>query len=858
MTDKTSPAIKAGTAGRWPLVAFGIVLALVGLALAAGGVRLATLGGSWYYLIAGVAMVASGVLFAMRRMAGFWIYAAVFVGTLLWALWEVGFEFWPLVPRLAPVLVLALLAVLCLPRLSFGRIRNAAWGGAAALAVLLVAGGAAMFMPHGVIVGPADNSAGAAPAFDGESRWEFYGRTPHGTRFAPFTQITKDNVNQLEVAWTFRTGDIAGPGSENQNTPTQIGDSVYVCTPKSQVFALDAETGAQRWKFDPKADAKIWNRCRGVGYYEPASVTQRVQIADGSSAASSAAASGPAVPVNVVAQTTPAANNSTGPGIAQPTPAAMPAAPASAPSPAAPAAEVAPAVNVASNGQACAQRIVVNTVDARLIQLDAKTGLPCEAFGNKGTVDLKQGMGNVKASYYFQTSMPTVVRNLIIVGGWVFDNREIDEPSGVVRAFSADTGELIWAWDLGNPNITRLPPEGQTYTRSTPNVWSTPAFDDKLGLIYLPTGNNPPDFWGGQRSKASEEYSAAIVALDLTTGKERWKYQTVHHDLWDYDVPAQPALYDVPHNGAMVPALIQITKRGQIFMLDRRDGKPIAEVEERPVPQGGAEGDWTAKTQPYSIGMPAIGAEPLSEKRMWGATFFDQLACRIAFKQLRYDGDFTPPTTTASLIYPGYYGGMNWGSAAIDERTGTLVVNDIRMPQLVKLIPRADMDAKKVTAGHGVGVAPQSGTPFGITQQGFNSPLGIPCHAPAWGTLTGIDLKTRQVVWQRPAGTVEDTVVSGFKAMLPVPLGMPTLGGPITTASGLTFYAGTQDYYLRALDTATGKELWKGRMPVGGQSTPMTYVSPQSKRQFVVVSAGGSRQSPDRGDYVIAYSLKKN
>jgi quinate dehydrogenase (quinone) len=792
MSDRSSKA--NGPGGRWALVLFGVVLALVGAALALGGVRLAMLGGSWYYLIAGVALVASGVLYGLRRDAGLWVYLAVFIGTLVWSLAEVGLDFWPLVPRVAPVLVLALFAFLLWPWLQPGRARGPAFGLAGLMAVLAIAGGAAMFVPHGVIEGPAVASAGPAPAAEGESRWQYYGRTPHGTRYAPFTQINRDNVGNLEVAWTFRTGDIAGPGSENQNTPTQIGDTVYVCTPKNRVFALDADTGEQKWTFDPKADAKIWNRCRGVGFYEPASVTTRIGDL-----------------------------------------------PAPAPS------------------EQCAQRIVLTTVDARMIQLDAKTGEPCAGFGNNGTVDLKQGMGEVKPMYYFQTSMPTVVKNLIIVGGWVFDGRSIDEPSGVVRAFSADTGELVWAWDAGNPAITKLPPEGQSYTRSTPNVWSTPAFDEDLGLIYLPTGNNPPDFWGAQRSKASEEYSASVVAVEIATGREKWKFQTVHHDIWDYDVPAQPALYDVPDGkGGKTPALIQITKRGQIFMLDRRDGKPIAEVQEKPVPQGAQEGDWTAKTQPYSVGMPAIGAEPLSEARMWGATWFDQLACRIAFKQLRYEGDFTPPTTTPSLIYPGYYGGMNWGSASIDEHNGVLIVNDIRMPQLVKLVPRAQVDTKQVTAGHGVGLHPQDGTPYGITQQAFNSPLGIPCHAPAWGTMTGIDLKTKQIVWQRPAGTVEDAVVKGVKAGVPVPLGMPTLGGPITTAGGLTFYGGTQDYYLRAYDTLTGKELWKGRLPVGGQATPMTYVSPKTNAQYVVMAAGGSRQSPDRGDYVVAFKLKQN
>ncbi|NER61768.1 PQQ-binding-like beta-propeller repeat protein, partial [Pseudomonas sp. MAFF212428] len=559
------------------------------------------------------------------------------------------------------------------------------------------------------------------------------------------------------------------------------------------------DTGKQRWTFDSKpANDKTWNRCRGLGYYEPAKVTQPLRIAD-----------------------------------------------------------LAPAPQATSN--ACARRIVQVTMDARLIEIDADTGKPCEGFGDKGSVDLTQGLGLVDEGvpYYAYTSAPTVARNLIILGGWVFDGRSTDEPSGVVRAFSADTGELVWAWDLGNPAITKLPPEGQTYTRSTPNMWSTPAFDDELGLVYLPTGNQQPDFWGGNRPPLTEKYSSAVVALDMATGRERWTFQTVHHDIWDYDVAAQPALYDVPDGkGGKIPALIQLTKRGQIFMLDRRTGQPIADVVEKPVPQAHAEGDWVAPTQPYSVGMPALGADPLTEQDMWGATFFDQLMCRINFRQLNYQGEFTAPSTAETLIYPGYYGGFNWGGAAIDERSGYLFLNDIRIPQVVKLVKRENVDLSHLKSGHGVGSTyPMDGTPFVIDHKAFNSPLGIPCQSPPWGVFAAIDLKTRQQVWERPAGTVQDAVINGVRANLAIPLGMPTLGGGVTTAAGLVFYAGTQDYYLRALDIATGEQVWKGRLPVGGQATPMSYVSPRSGRQYVVVVAGGARQSPDRGDYVIAYAL---
>lgn len=322
-------------------------------------------------------------------------------------------------------------------------------------------------------------------------------------------------------------------------------------------------------------------------------------------------------------------------------------------------------------------------------------------------------------------------------------------------------------------------------------------------------------------------------------------------------MPAQPALYDIPDgNGGVTPALIQTTKRGQIFVFDRRDGTPLAAIEERPVPQGVQPGDWVSPTQPYSVGMPAIGAERMTEARMWGATFFDQLACRIRFRQLNYEGDFTPSTTQETLVWPGYFGGMNWGSVAIDERTGYLIVNDIRMPQTLRLIPQNEATQGGTGGPHGGGtLSPQTGAPYAAQHGTLNSPLGVPCHAPPWGTLTAINLQTREIVWQRPAGTIADSVLNGIRASVPIPVGMPTLGGPIVTGSGLTFYAGTQDFYLRALDTATGEELWRGRLPVGAQAAPMTYVSPASGRQFVVISAGGARNSPVRGDYIVAYAL---
>lgn len=784
------------------LIIFGIVLGLVGLVLGAGGVYLATLGGSWYYLVAGLAFVASGILYARGKLAGAWVYGALTLATIAWALAEVGLAFWPMIPRLSGVLVLAVPALLLLPSLQSGSERSAmpSRAVAGALVVALLATLGFMFVPHGVIdTGVAPVADGAASGAVVNADWSHYGRTPAGTRFAPFDQINKDNVGQLKLAWSMHTGDVAGPGSEDQNTPLQVGDTLYVCTPHNRLIAVDADSGKERWRFDPKAaDTGMWNRCRGVSYFDAAAFAAQAQLA----------------------------------------PEPAPAAPGGA--------TAAPA--------ACATRIVMSTIDDRLMQLDAKTGQPCADFGDGGTVNLRAHMGEIKKAFYFTTSAPTVANGLIVIGGWVQDNQAVDEPSGVVRAFHADTGKLAWAWDLGNPAITGEPPAGQTYTRGTPNMWSTPAFDEKLGLIYLPLGNSPPDYFGAHRTPEAEKYGSAIVALDIKSGRERWKFQTVHHDLWDYDLPSQPALYDLPDGkGGVTPALIQLSKSGNIFMLDRRDGKAIAEVRETPVPHNPAPGDFNAPTQPISVGMPQIGTAQLSEASMWGATPFDQLYCRIAFKKLRYDGAYTPPNVTPSLQYPGNFGGMNWGSASINEDTGMLIVNDIRMPVQVSLIARDTYDNGPQAGVHAGGA--MKGTPFGLMAVPFMSPLAVPCQAPPYGTVTGIDLKTRKIVWQRPAGTLADTVMAGVRLSLPIPLGLPTLGGTASTRSGLVFAAGTQDFYLRALDQNTGKELWKARLPVGAQATPAIYVSPKTGKQYVIINASGARDSPLRGDNVMAFAL---
>ncbi|WP_249675525.1 membrane-bound PQQ-dependent dehydrogenase, glucose/quinate/shikimate family [Pseudomonas abieticivorans] len=780
-------------------IALGLVVTLVGVFMLVGGSYLISLGGSWYFAVAGLALTAAGALIARRRPAGVALYLLAFVATIAWSLWDVGFAFWPLFSRLFALGVLALATLLILPVLTGGArgpVARLAYTAAAVVAVGLAATVYSTFQPQ-----PIETAEGASAPVPGQAvgavaggDWRAFGRTPSGTRHALADKITPDNVAGLKVAWTYRTGEV--PSANKQGhvvTPLNINGTLYGCTQSSQLFALDADTGKELWHFDSHSKTNnVYPRCRGVGYYDATD--------------------------NAAAQT---ANPDAG----------------------------APAA-------ACTRRIIATTVDARLIAVDAATGKACSDFGDNGSVNLHAGMGKDNQDLYFPTAAPTVVRDLVVMGGLVWDNQKTGEPSGVVRAFDVRTGALAWAWDLGNPATTKLPPEGESYTPGTPNVWSTPAFDDQLGLIYLPTGNATPDFWGGHRSEADDKYSSSIVALDIATGRERWHFQTVHHDLWDYDVPSQPALYDVSDgHGGTIPALIQTTKRGQIFMLDRRTGMPIADVQERAVPQGGVADDRHAPTQPYSVGMPSIGTEPLSEKRMWGLTPLDQLICRIDFKKARYEGEFTPPSERLTIQYPSWLGGMNWGSVSIAENLGYMIVNDTRVPIWNRMIPRAAYDAKKLAGGGHEGNAPQDGTPWGIEQGRFLSPIGVPCQEPPYGTLSAIDLATRKVVWSTPLGTTEETGPLGIATHLPIPIGMPTRGGPVTTSAGLVFIAGTQDFNIRAFDVRTGRQLWKGELPVGAEATPMMYVSPRSGRQFLVISAGGNSATTQKGDYIIAFAL---
>ncbi len=510
----------------------------------------------------------------------------------------------------------------------------------------------------------------------------------------------------------------------------------------------------------------------------------------------------------------------------------------------------------------CAERIYTATLDARLIALDAATGRRCASFGQDGQVDLTLGLGRVDKGYYFVTSPPALVRGRLVVGGWVTDGQKIREPSGVIRAFDAVTGQFSWAFDIGRPEKHDLPSPGSTFTPGTPNSWAPMSSDEGLGLVYVPTGNATPDYFGGHRSALDDRYSSSVVALDAETGSVRWSFQTTHHDLLDYDVASQPSLVDLPEG---VRGLLQPTKRGEIFFLDRVTGKPLRPVMERPVPQGAVPGERLARTQPYAVGFPSVGGPRPTERSMWGLTPIDQAMCRIRFKAARFDGDMTPLSTGRdTLTWPGYLGGIDWGGVSVDPRRGLMIVNNNQVANYNRLITRAEADRRGIrpmNAAHMSdvgGPAAQQGVPYAALITPFLSPLAIPCQQPPYGRINAVDLRTGKLVWSHRFGTSRDSGPLALPTFIPIPMGTPNIGGSVATAGGLTFIGATQEHAFRAYDTETGRILWKARLPAGGNASPSTYWSAQSARQFVVIAAGGhAAMLSGSSDQLIAYALPK-
>lgn len=517
----------------------------------------------------------------------------------------------------------------------------------------------------------------------------------------------------------------------------------------------------------------------------------------------------------------------------------------------------------ATPGTECSTRIIAGTLDEKLFAVDAQTGKLCESFGDHGYVDLMQGLGKWPAGLISITSAPTIVRGVIVTSQQVSDGMLREAASGVVRGFDAVTGKLNFAWDLGRPETTTTPPDGQTYTKGTPNAWSTFVADDKLGLVYLPMASSSGDYLSSTRTPEERKYDSSVVALDVTTGKPRWVYQIVKNDVWDYDTPAQPVLVDFPTDHGNVPALIQTTKQGDIWVLNRLTGQPLTQVENQPVPQDGVEPSERAATQARPV-YARLQQPDLTEHMMWGISPIDQAVCRIQFRQANYQGIFTPPSADKPWIeYPGNNGGSDWGSLSIDVHHGIIISNYNNIASYDKLVPRAIDDAmgvfwpgdpryKHAPPGRN---RPQAGLAYGQdVNTGWVSNIGVICTQPPFGMIRAIDMGTGKTLWDRPLGTAQRNGPWGIPSMMPFTIGLPNNGGTLTTDSGVAFVGATTDDFFRAIDVKTGKTLWRDQMPAGVQATPMTY-SVDGRQYLVIVATGHHGMGTPEGDYVIAYAL---
>jgi quinoprotein glucose dehydrogenase len=634
--------------------------------------------------------------------------------------------------------------------------------------------------------------------------WPAYGNDPGSSRYSPLGEITKRNVGGLKVAWIYRTGDLSDGASTWEGekvsarstfeaTPLMVDGTLYIATAFNRIIALDPETGKEKWAFDPKLDR--------IGRY---------------------------------------GDDFTCRGLAT---------------------WIDPQLQP---GAACRRMIYEATLDGRLVAVDAQTGKACAGFGTAGQVSLKAGINlasgidHLIAGEYHFTSAPAVVGDVVVVGSAINDNDRIEMPSGAVRGYNVRTGELLWTWDP----VPRDPADPARATwqngagrTGAANVWGPLSADPARDLVFLPTTSPSPDYYGGER-KGADRNADSLVALRASTGKVVWAFQVVHHDLWDYDLPTGPSLIEVERGGKTVAAVAQPSKMGHLFILDRDTGQPLLPVEERPVPQGGVPGEALSPTQPFPVATPRLVPDRLEPADAWGLTPWSRAACRQTIASLRRGGIFTPPSLQGTLQFPGNIGGTNWGGLSFDRAHGLLVLNQTNLPFIAQLIPRDQVKARWQHSGgveNGWEYAPMKGTPYVMRRKALLSPSGLPCNPPPWGTLAAVEAATGRIRWQVPLGTIRELA----PVPLPIGWGTPTLGGPLSTAGGLTFIGATMDSTFRAFDTETGRELWHISVPASAIATPMSYRAHVGGRQYVVVAAGGHGKVDGikLGDYLMAFAL---
>lgn len=621
-----------------------------------------------------------------------------------------------------------------------------------------------------------------------DSDWSSYGGDAGGNRFSNSAQINATNVKQLQVAWRYQTGEL-GAGFARADKLS------FEATPILAANTLYLSTPTNIViALDPLTGQERWR-------YDP-------HIARNTSY--------PEVTSRGVSSWMDAHADSSVP---------------------------------------CSHRIVFGTLDARLIAVDGVTGQPCKDFGMAGAVDLTAGMRIRDRGDYLVTSPPAIYRDLILVGSASGDNRAVNVEKGIVRAFDARTGALRWSWDPIPADAALAAPHGRAAKAAqrigASNPWAVLSVDAGSGIVFVPTGSISPDYSGGAR-RGDNTYANSLVALRAETGAVIWHQQLVHHDLWDYDVPAQPMLVDIERDGKSIAAVVQATKTGQLFIFDRETGEPVFEVVERLVPRSDVPGEPAAPTQPFPVTPSLVSHAAVTPQDAWGLTFIDRGKCRDLIGKYRSEGIFTPPSLRGTIMSPGYAGGVNWGSLAFDSERQLVIAAVNHLPTVVTLVPRAQLDAQRQSPQWAASeFAPQQGTPYALRREPLLSPLGLPCTAPPWGTLAAIDLRRNTIRWQVVLGSTRDATPWYFPRR---DLGMPNMGGPIITAGGLAFVAAATDNYLRAFDIETGRALWRGRLPAGGQATPMSYEA--NGRQFVVIAAGGhGGLHTTRGDYVVAFAL---
>jgi quinoprotein glucose dehydrogenase len=786
---------------RVPAILLAIVMVLIGLVLTGGGAWLVSLGGSPYYLIAGIAMLASAWFLFRGRLLGGWIYCGLFVLSAVWGFAEARGNAWAMVPWLVAPLVLLIAMLLVMPTLTPAPNRWRLAGGGIVAAILFVG------VSFTILGLSSQNAAAALPPLNAQgmndpsgeatgANWPAYAGTGAAWRYTPLTQINPDNVGKLQKAWEVHTGGL--PTDPNyaklygtENTPLKVGRLLYTCTAKNVIVALDAATGKTAWRVDPKVpDAWIpyTTACRGVAYYQ---------------------------------------------------------------------------VPGAAPNALCAGRIIEGTLDSRLIAVDSLTGRPCTDFNGTGQQDTKIGMGWVYPGLASINSAPTIVRGIVVVPHQILDGQCRCAPSGVIQGFDARTGKLAWAWDMMHPDWHGYPPAGQQWARGTPNSWTSSTGDERLGLVYVPMGNVADDYISAGRTPEENRFASSIVAIDVTTGKPRWSFQAVKKDVWDYDFGSQPSLIDYRGTPAvLIPSkqgdfyiLDRTTGRPltPIGSVAAPQGgvEPGERAPRQPVSL------WNGLRKPDLREADMWGMSPIDQmicriqfrKADYRGVFTPPGVDRYSVEYPGYNGGSDWGGVSVDPLHGIIVANYN-------DMPNYVRLMPRAQANRLKIVPRW---ATNIVSTQLHAIDPQWGVPYAVhVNAGWRMPYTkLLCKRPPYGGIRAIDIATGRTIWDRPFGTARRNGPFNIPTLLPFSIGTPNNGGPVTTASGLVFIAAATDDLIHALDLRTGKTVWTAPLPAGGQATPMVYE--QDGREYLVIFAGGHHfMETPMGDSLIAYALPRS